>query len=34
MYRDQFGEFVCGYWGLVAVPTVKILIKFETHPQV
>ena len=17
MYRDQFGEFVCGYWGLM-----------------
>jgi len=22
MYGDQFGEFVCGYWGLRAAPEI------------
>ena len=24
MYGDQFGEFVCGYWGLIKLCTLVI----------
>ena len=23
MFRDQFGEFVCGYWGLKGLPVLQ-----------
>ena len=30
MYRDQFGEFVCGYWGLKAkAPYLPLYLSLE-----
>ena len=30
MYRDQFGEFVCGYWGFKGKKDVKVGYKLST----
>ena len=31
MYRDQFGEFVCGYWGLKGQPvSIEVSTNFDS----
>ena len=30
MYGDQFGEFVCGYWGLKGYKRLKTIEDFKT----
>ena len=33
MYRDQFGQFVCGYWGLKGLITPRNTLTGVLHSQ-
>ena len=34
MYGDQFGEFVCGYWGFKGKKDVKVGYKLSTFVEI